>query len=307
MLTFFSIPKAFAGHIGVIQRNAIRSWLALAPGIEVILFGDDTGVAQAASDLGVRHEPNVERNGFGTILVNGVFAQAPRIARHDVMCYSNCDIILTQDFRAALERVREAHREFLMVGQRWDLDITEPLFTEREGWGIELREIAQRQRRQRPANWIDYFAFSRGLYGADMPPFAIGRTSWDNWLIWKALDRKKPVVDVSRVVVAVHQNHDYSHHPQGARGAWHGEEAQANQRLLGDADAFCTIENATHRMRTERLVRNRLRWMVKPKRKARAQLSALWFSMLDLSRPVRSALGLRSATATPQSQEKTYR
>ena len=28
MLTIFTIPKPFIGHIGVIQRNAIMSWLA---------------------------------------------------------------------------------------------------------------------------------------------------------------------------------------------------------------------------------------------------------------------------------------
>ena len=31
MLTIFTIPKPFVGHIGVIQRNAIISWLNLSP------------------------------------------------------------------------------------------------------------------------------------------------------------------------------------------------------------------------------------------------------------------------------------
>ena len=37
---------------------------------------------------------------------------------------------------------------------------------------------------------------------------------------------KKPVVDASSGIVAVHQNHDYRHHPQGKHGVWYGEEAE---------------------------------------------------------------------------------
>jgi len=33
-------------------------------------------------------------------------------------------------------------------------------------------------------------------------PFTIGRTVWDNWLIWHARDMKLPVVDASLAVMA---------------------------------------------------------------------------------------------------------
>ena len=45
MLTFFSTPKPFVGHIDVIQRNALRSWRQIHPDIEILLFGDDAGAA----------------------------------------------------------------------------------------------------------------------------------------------------------------------------------------------------------------------------------------------------------------------
>ena len=41
MLTLFTIPKVFRGHIGVIQRNAIKSWTLLRPACEVVLLGDE--------------------------------------------------------------------------------------------------------------------------------------------------------------------------------------------------------------------------------------------------------------------------
>jgi hypothetical protein len=91
-----------------------------------------------------------------------------------------------------------------------------------------LRQLARNINRPRPAQWIDYFLFSKGLYYKKVPEFVIGRPGWDSWLLCYPLSIKVPVVDASQDVPAVHQNHDYSHHPAGAEGVWHGEKAQQN-------------------------------------------------------------------------------
>src|SRR3989442_6004827 len=133
MLTIFATAKPFRGHTGIIQRNALQSWKALHPEIEIILFGNDEGAAEAARHFGLRHEPHAERNEGGPKRLDYLFARAQAIARHDTLCYVNCDIILMQDFWRALERVRAVRPEFLMVGRRWDTDITAPLlFGERQ-------------------------------------------------------------------------------------------------------------------------------------------------------------------------------
>ena len=62
MLTIFTIPKAFNGHIDIIQRNAIKSWTLLEPKCQVILAGDDEGTDLAARDLGVEHIAKLTRN-----------------------------------------------------------------------------------------------------------------------------------------------------------------------------------------------------------------------------------------------------
>src|SRR5260370_22415902 len=85
-------------------------------------------------------------------------------------------------------------------------------------WEDDLRGLALRRGRKCTAEWIDYFAFSRGVYGPDMPPFVL-RVFWDNWLVWKALDSNRPVVDASPAVLAVPQNHDSRHHPPRQPGA----------------------------------------------------------------------------------------
>ena len=65
MLTIFAIPKSFEDpHINIIQRNAIQSWLQLQPKCEIILFGNDKGVAETAEEFGVKYIPEIEKNEF---------------------------------------------------------------------------------------------------------------------------------------------------------------------------------------------------------------------------------------------------
>jgi hypothetical protein len=311
MLTIFTTAKAFRGHFNVIQRNALKSWTLLHPDVEVILFGDDQGSAEVAKELGLRHQPEVGRNEFGTILVSSMFEKAQAMARHDLLCYVNCDIVLFPDFCAALEKVKEKEQRFLIIGRRWDTDITQPLVFDRPGWDREVLELAGRSGRQRTADWIDYFAFSRGTYDGDIPEFAIGRTCWDNWLVWKVMTSGAAVVDASRVIIAVHQNHDYSHHPSGRVGVWFGEEAARNLKLTGGVKHLHTIAHAPYRLTQDGIELNRFHKLARAWWKTRRDVTlaarhvvigwqnAVWHPVLNATRPVRSALGLRKTAAPP--------
>jgi hypothetical protein len=88
----FAIPKAFAGHVGIIQRNAIKSWTLLRPQCEIILFGNDDGTEAVAGEFGVRHVPEVARNEFCTPLLNDMFETAQRLASHKLLCFVNAHI-----------------------------------------------------------------------------------------------------------------------------------------------------------------------------------------------------------------------
>ena len=92
MLTIFSAPKPFRDHIGRIQRNALRSWLALGSGIQVILLGSEDGLVEAADEFGLYLIQDIERNDQGTPLVSSIFAEAQSAAHHDLLCYVNADI-----------------------------------------------------------------------------------------------------------------------------------------------------------------------------------------------------------------------
>jgi hypothetical protein len=304
MLTLFTTPKPFLGHIDVIQRNALKSWKLLHPEVEVILFGDDEGAADVAREFGIRHEPHVDRNGGGMKRIDYMFLRAQAIAGYDLLCYVNCDIILTSDFPLALDRVRAKYRRFLMVGRRWDTPIERPIAFS-DGWDIKIRNLAVSTNDRRNHWFIDYFVFPRGSYGDDFPQFVIGTVRWDNWLIWKALQAKFQVVDASPVVVAVHQNHDYSYHPQGKQGVWEGEEAKRNHELAGGWAHLRTISDATIVLRARGFTINPKHYFRALHRNTMSTLRPLyynlwrpvWFVVLDITRPLRNILGLRSRAA----------
>jgi hypothetical protein len=300
VLTLFSTPKPFEGQIGIIQRNALWSWKLLHPEVEVILFGDEPGTAEICHELGLLHMPHVERTRECTKLVRSVFGPAQEMARHDLVCYSNCDIILGHDFLAATSRVSAWRKRFLMVGRRWDSDIVSPVDFSETDWNGKLKEFVLRTGVQRLYYNVDYFAFSKGLY-TDIPPLAIGRVWWDHWLIWKASQRHAAIVDASDVVMAMHQNHDYAYHAEGQKGVWYGAGAKANFKIAGGYRHLHTLEDATHRLTERTIEPRRLYWLAPVRRSMRRVVKRMkdharvnfWHPFLGATRGLRHNIGLR--------------
>ena len=187
-----------------------------------------------------------------------------------------------------------------MVGRRWDADVTTQIQFSDAHWEEKLRQSFMQEGVQRLYYNIDYFAFSRGLF-IDIPPMAIGRVWWDHWLIWKASQQKAAVLDASEVVLAMHQNHDYSYHPEGQKGVWYGEGAQRNFRVAGGFRHLHTLEDATHRFTGQSVVPRRFFWLAPARRFVRRVVKRvrdpmrvhMWHPALNATRRVRHAIGLR--------------
>jgi hypothetical protein len=242
-LTLFTLPKGFVDpHISLIQRNALASWLALAPAVEVLVMGEDPGVAETARELGATHLDSVARNEFGTPLLDSAFALAAERSSAPVLCYVNADIVLLGDFLAAVRRLPQ--RDYLAIGRRWDCDVVEPI--DLSDGGAALREWALQHGALDLGRGSDYFVFRRECdFG--MPAFAVGRPGWDNWLIGRALELKMPLIDVTATVLAIHQNHPYGHVSGAAADTWEGPEAVRNRELAPGIEHYKhTPFNATH-------------------------------------------------------------
>jgi hypothetical protein len=285
MLTIFSMPKAFRGHVGTIQRNALKSWTLLRPAPEIFVFGNEAGTADAAREAGARHFPQVAVNELETPLLSDLFRQAEGCAASELLCYLNADILLPPAFTPAVELVQKGFSKFVMVSRRINVDVAEPLDFA-EGWESKLGVQGGG-----PASGdytaIDVFVFGKGTYRR-VPDFAIGRLWFDQWLIKAALEQNLPLIDASRVAPVLHQNHDYNHVPGGEDQVWRGREAARNFALYGGVRHTHTLLDATHEIAPSGKLRRI--WLRRPLVKMK-EMS--WELFVRRTVPLRDALRLR--------------
>ena len=242
-LTVFACPKPLrSSHIETIQRNAISSWLRLPGSPQVILFGDESA-ERLAADVNAGYS-DVAVTETGAPRLDSLFPAAEELATGDVLAYVNADIILMSDFAAAVQRVAKLRRPFLMVGRRTDLDLVGPLDFG-VGWEQQLRERAAAEGVLQWHRAIDYFVYRRGFWG-DVAPLVVGRASFDNWLLGRALELGAALVDATPVVLAVHQNHDYGHIEGGLATIQSGPESERNMELAGGYSKLTYVNDATH-------------------------------------------------------------
>lgn len=243
-LTLFTAPKPFINpHIAMIQRNALRSWLALGDAVSVVMIGDEPGIKEAAQELGVMHLPNVDTNANGTPLLSSIFSLARQVNDSPFLAYINADILIMPGFIETIQKIAEQKERFLVVGQRWDMDVRTPLHFD-IGWQEDLLQLLKTQGQLHPKAGSDYFVYPRQCF-KDIPAFAVGRAGWDNWMIYKARWQGWAVVDATGSIDIVHQNHDYSHLP-GGQPHYKLPETDENVRLAGGKHTVFTLDDANY-------------------------------------------------------------
>jgi hypothetical protein len=206
-----------------------------------------------------------------------------------LLCYVNADILLLEEWSYALQSVVRQMDRFLVVARRLNVNVSQRINFE-EWSGLHKKELIAGGAAG-SNNSIDVFVFPRETY-RDVPPFSIGRAWFDHWFIKAARLNRIPVVDVTRVAQAIHQNHDYSHVKGGLDWVLRGQEAEKNRRLYGE-EGFLryTLVDATHELtpkgKISRLV------LRKPAFKTRNFLYELF---INRTSAVRHRLGLRPRT-----------
>ena len=230
-LTLFTVPRPFKGPFDAIQRNAIASWLEMD--IEVMLLHEPgSDVPGVARELGLPAY-GVAVNEYGTPMVDSMFATGFAHAETPLTCYINADIIVLGPLDEAARLCAQKFGQFLMIGQRIDLDMQGANLSFDGDWRGELgRMIGDNGTLHAPCG-IDYFCSTGNVWG-EIPPFALGRAAWDNWLVARALRLGVAVVDATADMTIVHQAHPV---PAGIRD-W--PECVENYRLLhelGDGSA----------------------------------------------------------------------
>jgi hypothetical protein len=196
MFNFFTCPKQENGNIGQLQQRAINSWRGLSIEKQIVLI-QETAIGKTVG---------------GAPRADDIFRLARRARNKGFYVYSNADIVFDNSLVQAVGYVVSANvgKEWLLVGQ-----------------------TANENGTSRGAGAIDWAVFTQNAVDKDMPPFALGRIAWDNWLILQAIDRGVPVIDVSDIVKAIHLDHDYSHIAGGRDETRNGIDAQNNLEMAG--------------------------------------------------------------------------
>jgi hypothetical protein len=277
-MVVMSTCKPFIGDDGVRQRNAILSWVNAVGASNVLLVGDELGVAEIAQELGVKNDTEVKRVD-GPLPGLDAVMKTPGLQCADVVCYVNADIILPNNLLEAVQVVSVAHEKYLIVGERWSVDLPREV-TINELNDESLSAFARSNGFLPGPHWIDYFIFPQGLLG-EIPPLAVAGYIWDHWIVGRAIAQGAQIVDATDFLTAIHQEH-----PRRAMNIAETKRANNLQFVKSPAD-LATISHSTLVLTSmgglEPAAAMKYRF---------ARLLELLGPLVRLSRPIRTRLGL---------------
>ncbi len=232
-ITIFSVPEAFLGHRGIIQKNAITSWSLLHKDAEILLFGNAPGVRECAEVIPrARHIPTVRKNARGTPYVRDIFSQATMEARHDLLCYASSDIILTSHFMEAVKRLPK-QKQFIMVARQKDVAVNKPIEFD-QNWEQKLTQKARDEGKMGSASGMHIMVFPKHL-PIPQNNLLIERPGWDNAFVYQTMRKGIPIINATLAAFPIHQKHEETKYK---------EEAAHNISEAGGLSRMITINNA---------------------------------------------------------------
>lgn len=252
--TIFTIPKPFSPErTKIIQDNAIGSWLKLTR--NVYLLGDEAGTREAADRLGANHITGVAKNEFGTAYLNSALSLVSKESRDNYLIFVNADIVLFSDFLSIFKALPK--KKFLVVGQRWDMTVDKKINFHSQTWEKETLAKVRKEALRHPATGSDYFIFPRDSF-TNLPNFVVGRSSWDNWMIYEARRKNYAVIDASSQITVLHQTHDYAYYKGPGANVWSGPEAKRHQAIIGNKHRIFDLSDATWEFKDGELFKRKL-------------------------------------------------
>lgn len=275
-MIIFTVPKPFRGEFAEIQKIAIESWLQMKPAPTIILLGNEYGVKDVAKRYGLVHRAVIKTSEKGIPLVNSVFDEVLERYADTTYLYVNSDIIFLNSPTRIATTLSKQFPEYLAIGQRYEMGMG----------GKSTHEIRQLIKNGvlhlKNHSWMDYFLFTPHVFSS-IPPFLLGRTFWDKWLVWDALQKKIPVIDITKDLFTVHQSHSYSFSNTTSESAvWAGEDALRNISLAGGWSRGADSGSATYRLISGHLVKQQAQNTVFSPRRIMDRMPRLWPFFLRL-------------------------
>lgn len=246
-ITIFTSPRPFNDpHIATIQRNGIKSWLQLRPRPQVLLVGNEDGVADVARELDVTHVPEVATTEYGMPLRDSMHTLAHRYARNDLVCLINADmIVLSRNLYECIRRI--PFTRYAAVGRRFDLDVDWLISFESEQWRDELERLRVCSGILHGPSAVDYVLYQKAIDPPILPPFPMHLSGWDGWFLFQCKRRRIPVVNMHTEVTVIHQNHESADSAHAKLRVWQ-RDASAREvlRRAGGFSNRATLREADY-------------------------------------------------------------
>lgn len=244
MLTIFCSPKPFVGETAWNQINALRSWKAIHPNVEIIIFGAPDGAMEAAEEVNAKLVPEIECSPSSAPSFNGMASYVDQHGKYDLQVYVNCDIIMNTTLLKAMQNASHRFKKFLLVGERLDLARAINIDVRETNWIASLSLLAEKEKLiVHGPTGADYFGFIRGTWN-ELPPVFMGRAMCDQALLHFCFRRQIPVIDGALSVVAVHQFHNYNHLSGGRQQVFNGEELVVMRKAHGLSHSLPTVADS---------------------------------------------------------------
>lgn len=248
MLTLLCSPKPFVGEAAWNQINALRSWRAIHPDVQIIMFGVPEGAREAAAEIGAMLVPEFVTSPSGAPSFNAMVAYADQYGRHDLIVYANCDILLNATILRAMQTLQQRFDQFLLVGERLDLADGVIVDVRQPNWTECLHGLASKGNlTTHGPTGADYFGFIRGMWRS-LPSVFMGRAMCDQALLHYCLRQRIPVIDGTLVIVNVHQYHGYQHVTGGKDQVFRGNDRESMAKAHGLRHSLPTVADADWRL-----------------------------------------------------------
>ncbi|KAH9318555.1 hypothetical protein KI387_020324 [Taxus chinensis] len=218
-VTIFAAAGPFVGSVGARQAMAVRSWLALASDLQVVLFGQQPSVLSYVETFNhprVTVDSTIDFTFLGTPMFHCMVARA-RASNSDIAVLIEPEFVLLPDFMDALQYVHGLEHDWLLVAMSpkasyFPFYIEDPgQWVEQGGLPVEHEKVQQYVMRKR--KWANckggkLWAWNTGelpLHAGVMPPFIYGQGFHNEWLLNEALSSDfRFVFDASEAISIFH-------------------------------------------------------------------------------------------------------
>ncbi|XXG62986.1 hypothetical protein AAC387_Pa05g1264 [Persea americana] len=216
-ITIFSAPSPpfDKSMLGARQALAVRSWLALSPGVMVVLFGKHPSILSFAAGLGSRVsvESRIDFTFLGTPFFHSMVARS-RASSSDISVMVDPEIILLPDFISTLHYAHKLEHDWLLVAMPrnvshfpFNLDETGQHWLREDGKQMKERKLQEFLVQK--GHWSGcsgrlLMAWNTGelpLHAGVLPPFLFRKGLHYHWVVTESLSSGfRFVFDASEVI-----------------------------------------------------------------------------------------------------------